>query len=117
MIETKRLGVGASHFRVRWSPGIVRSLALVGALALAACSAPVESEHAGHGTAVAIDRTARTVTLDHQEIPGLMMAMTMTFSVAPGVDLESVAQGAVVDFRVKSDGSTITVTAIQPAAP
>ena len=117
MIGRKRLGEFGSNRMVRDARGITRIVALAVALALAACSPPAETEHKGHGTAVEIDRTARTVTLDHEDIPGLMMGMTMTFPVAPGVDLESVAKGAIVDFRVKSDGKAITVTAIHAVAP
>ncbi len=101
--------------RPAWAIGLAVALFL--AVALAACSPPAESEHAGHGTAVEIDRKARTVTLDHEDIPGLMMAMTMTFAVAPEVDLAAVEKGAVVDFRVKSVGSQVTVTEIRAAAP
>ena len=93
------------------------ALALALALALA-CSPPAPSEHAGHGIAVDVDPTARTVTLEHGDIPGLMKAMTMTFPVAPEVDLAAVAKGEPVDFEVRAEGSTVTVTAIRkPAAP
>lgn len=81
-----------------------------------ACSSEAPSDHAGHGIAVDVDPAARTVTLDHDEIPGLMMAMTMTFPVAPDVDLASVEKGSSVDFEVRSEGSTVTVTAIEKAA-
>ncbi len=117
MIERIRLGRFGSRVLAHraWATGL--AVASFAAVALAACSPPAETEHEGHGTAVEIDRTARTVTLDHEDIPGLMMGMTMTFPVAPGVDLESVEKGTVVDFRVKSDGKAITVTAIHAAAP
>ena len=117
MIEGSRLGrFGSRVLAYRaWATGL--TVVFFAAVALAACSPPAETEHEGHGTAVEIDRTARTVTLDHEDIPGLMLGMTMTFPVASGVDLESVAKGAVVDFRVKSDGKAITVMAIHAAPP
>ena len=91
------------------------SLALALGLALAACSPPAPTEHAGHGQAIDVDREARTITLDHGDIPGLMKGMTMTFAVAPDVDLEKIEPGSTVDFRVKSEGSAITVVGITPA--
>lgn len=87
------------------------------ALFLAACSAPAASDHAGRGKTVDIDRGARTVTLDHDDIPGLMQAMTMTFSVAPDVDLEGLEPGSEVDFTLRSDGNALTLTAIAESAP
>jgi len=93
------------------------ALSIVLALALGACKPPAPTEHAGHGTAVDVDRAARTVTLDHGDIPGLMKGMTMTFAVAPDVDLEKIEKGAIVDFRVKSEGSAVTVVGITPAKP
>lgn len=93
-------------------------LALLALLALPlACSPAAPTDHAGHGIAVDLDPTARTVTLEHGDIPGLMKAMTMTFPVAPEVDLAAVEKGAAVDFEVRSEGSTLTVTAIEQAAP
>lgn len=92
--------------------------ALLSLLALPiACSPAAPTEHAGHGIAVDVDPTARTVTLEHGDIPGLMKAMTMTFPVAPEVDLAAVEKGSTVDFELQSEGSKITVTAIEQAAP
>lgn len=91
-------------------------LGLLASLGIAlACSPPAPTEHAGHGVAVDVDPTARTITLEHGDIPDLMKAMTMTFPVAPEVDLGAVAKGDAVDFEVRSEGSTITVIAIEPA--
>jgi len=95
--------------------GSVPALAL--AFLLAACSPPAATEHPGHGVAVDVDGAARTITLDHEDIPDLMKGMTMTFAVAPGVDLEAVEAGAEVDFRLRSEGQTLTVTEVRPAAP
>lgn len=65
-----------------------------------------------HGVVKKLDVGARTVTLDHGDIPGLMKAMTMTFDVAPGVALDDLRPGAEVDFWVKEEGGTYTVTEI-----
>jgi Cu/Ag efflux protein CusF len=87
------------------------------ALGLVACSPAAPTDHAGHGIAVEVDPKARTVTLDHGDIPGLMKAMTMTFAVAPEVDLGTLEPGTPVDFQLHSEGSAITVTAIRATAP
>lgn len=87
------------------------------ALALAACSPSAPRGYEGHGEAIEIDPAARTITLEHEEIPGLMKGMTMTFAVSPGVDLNAVDAGSEVDFRLTDDGSALTVTQIRPVAP
>ena len=102
--------------RVRPAPLALPGLLAALGLALA-CSPPAPTEHAGHGIAVDVDPTARTVTLEHGDIPDLMKAMTMTFPVAPEVDLGAVEKGEAVDFEVRSEGSTITVIAIEKATP
>jgi Cu/Ag efflux protein CusF len=53
------------------------------------------------------------VTLDHEDIPGFMKAMTMTFTLAPDVALDGIDPGAKVDFRVKDEGGVYTVTALR----
>ena len=94
-------------------------LACVALLALAACSPPAPREYAGHGEAIDVDAAARTVTLDHGDIPDLMKGMTMTFDVAPAVDLASLAPGTEVDFRLSDADGELTVVEIRPvdAAP
>jgi Cu/Ag efflux protein CusF len=95
-----------------------RALSALAALAAAvvACSPPEPTEHAGHAVALDVDRERRTVTLDHGDIPGVMQAMTMTFDVAPGVDLESLEPDTPVDFTLRSQGQSLTVTEIRPTA-
>lgn len=89
-------------------------LACVTLLALAACSPPAPREYAGHGEAIEVDAAARTVTLDHGDIPDLMKGMTMTFDVAPSVDLASLAPGTEVDFRLSDAEGGLTVVEIRP---
>lgn len=81
-----------------------------------ACSDPGPTDHAGHGIAQEIDPVARTITLDHEDIPGLMKGMTMTFAVAPGVELETIAAGSEVEFVLQSTGDALTVTRIESVA-
>lgn len=93
------------------------ALALGLSLALAACSPPKPRDYEGHGKAVDIDLAARTVTLDHGDIPDLMKGMTMTFAVAADVDLDTLAPGSEVDFRLTDEAGALTVTRIRPVAP
>jgi Cu/Ag efflux protein CusF len=78
--------------------------------AAAACGGSGPKAAASHGVVRAVDASARTITLEHEDIPGIMTAMTMTFEVAPDVSLEGVAPGAKVDFEVTEDPNGIRVT-------
>jgi len=95
----------------------IRAPGLAAALALAACSPTAPRDYSGHGDAVEIDPVARTITLEHEEIPGLMKGMTMTFAVAPEVDLAAVGVGSEVDFGLRDEAGTLTVTRIEASAP
>lgn len=86
-------------------------------LGLAACSPSAPQEYEGHGKAVEVDATARTVTLEHGDIPDLMKGMTMTFHVAPSVDLAALAPGTEVDFRLSDGDGGLTVVEIRPVSP
>lgn len=87
------------------------------ALGLLACTPAAPREYAGHGEAVAVDAAAHTVTLEHDDIPDLMKAMTMTFDVAPHVELEALAPGTEVDFRLSDADGRLTVVEIRPLTP
>ncbi len=87
-------------------------LVLALAAGLPACGSTPADGHAGHGVVAGLDADARNVTLDHGDIPGFMKAMTMTFNLAPGIELEGIDVGAEVDFLVKEDGGVYTVTEI-----
>ncbi len=89
------------------------ALGFVLVLALAACGIASSEGHPGHGVVEAVDADARRVTIDHEDIPGFMMGMTMAFDVAPGVSMEGIGQGTEIDFRVKEEGGVYTVTEIR----
>ncbi len=89
------------------------SVALVLIVGASACGGESSDGHPGHGIVKSLDADARKVTLDHEAIPGLMKAMTMTFDVAPDVALDGIGQGAEVDFRVREEGGVYTVTEIR----
>lgn len=90
------------------------------ALALFAVARPVRSADEAapltHGVVKGVDAKAGTVTLDHEDIPGVMMAMTMTYGVADPALLKNVALGQAVDFRLRKDGDDYVVAEIKPGA-
>ena len=83
-------------------------LALV--LAFAGCAA---ADHPGHGVVVSVDVAKGEITLDHEDIPGLMKGMTMTFHADPSV-LSGVEAGQKVDFRVREEAGRYVVMVIEP---
>src|SRR5947207_12166685 len=56
------------------------------------------------GKVVAVDKTARTATIAHEDIPGYMPGMTMPFSVKDDGDLEMIKPGNVVTATLVVDG-------------
>jgi Cu(I)/Ag(I) efflux system periplasmic protein CusF len=89
--------------------------ALAFALGLLGCGGH-SSDHPGHGVVVSVDATKGEVTLDHEDIPGLMTGMTMTFHADPAL-LAGIAAGEEVDFRAREEGGRYVVTAIEPRRP
>jgi Cu/Ag efflux protein CusF len=61
------------------------------------------------GKVVAVDTENKKVTLDHEDVPGLMKAMEMQFSVEDTKVLEGVKAGDQVrgKFKVKGSGYVI----------
>lgn len=64
------------------------------------------------GVVKSIDKNAREIAIAHEEIPGLMSAMTMDFAVKDPAMLETVAPGDAVDFELERSGQGLTVTKI-----
>jgi len=71
--------------------------------------------YSAHGLVKAVDVTAHTVTIDHDDIPGLMPRMTMTFSVTDSAALSAIKVGERVDFSLRDDGGKFVVTEIHAA--
>lgn len=53
------------------------------------------------GKVVTVDSTKKTVTIDHEAIPGLMNAMEMKFAVEDANHLEGIKPGDQVEGRLK----------------
>ena len=100
--------------RIRRFATVALLLLFAGGPAVTACdSGPEERAHRGHGIIQAVDASKGKVTIDHEEIPGLMKAMTMTFTVSDPSILASVTAGQEVDFRVKEESGRYVVTVIE----
>jgi Cu/Ag efflux protein CusF len=91
-----------------------RLCALVLAFALAGCAGG--SDHPGHGVVVSVNPAKGEITLDHEDIPGLMKGMTMTFHAEPAL-LSGIAAGQEVEFRVREEAGHYVVTAIAARRP
>ncbi len=92
------------------------ALGLALLIAAAACGGDSASKTGGsRGVVTAVDASAHTITLDHEEIPGMMEAMTMRFDVAPDVSLAGIEPGAKVEFQLKVDDSGYQITEMHPS--
>src|SRR5256714_14045880 len=83
------------------------------------------------GKVVAVDKTDRTATISHNDIPGYMPAMTMPFKIKNDADLEMLKPGDEVTATLVVDdlsswieitaivegGSPLTPTAVVPGEP
>jgi Cu/Ag efflux protein CusF len=91
-----------------------RSLALVVVLATSLAACKGDSSHGtGNGTVTGVDLAKSEITLDHDDIPGIMSAMTMTFSVPDKKLLDGVAPGAEVEFDIEVVNGEYRVTGIR----
>ncbi|TAL31716.1 MAG: copper-binding protein [Phenylobacterium sp.] len=85
-----------------------------GALDGATLSAiPARAKGVGHVTA--IDRVARTITIDHDPSPGSdWPAMRLTLPVASPHLLEGVAAGALVEFHIERRAGVAEIAVLKP---
>ncbi len=67
----------------------------------------------GRGSIVSLDEKRGKVTLKHEEIKGLMPAMTMEFPVKSPELLDGVRQGDTVRFTLTPDGADFVVEKVQ----
>src|SRR6266404_9850901 len=71
------------------------------------------------GKVVAVDKTDRTATISHEDIPGYMPGMTMPFKIKNDADLEMLKSGDQVTGTLVVDdlSSWVEITAILEGAP
>ena len=119
------------HARTYWSP--IRSLILSIAggslfIGMMACSSPpAQNEpqaqqaqpteqkierHDLNGKVVSIDKTGKTLTVDHKEIPGFMGAMTMPYPVKDERLLDNISPGDQVNAQVVADSKSMWLESI-----
>lgn len=85
-------------------------------LAVAGCkndkdsSTPKEKVYDVKAKVVAVDSDKKSVTLDHEDIPGLMKAMQMKFSVEDAKVLEGIKPGDEVHGKLKVKDGTNVIT-------
>jgi Cu/Ag efflux protein CusF len=84
-------------------------------VALLLCGCRRGSTHSSTGEVIALDPGAPSITLRHDDIPGLMGAMTMTFPVYDAKLLAGLAPGTRVQFQVVRNGDALVVTYLRPA--
>jgi protein SCO1/2 len=57
------------------------------------------------------------LTISHDEIPGFMPAMTMSFDVADGQPLDAVAPGARIEFRLRRTATLLRIESLRVLVP
>jgi Cu/Ag efflux protein CusF len=84
----------------------------------AALAQTAKGEHAFKGVVQKIDEKAKSMTVDGENVPGWMMAMTMTYSPDKEEVLKTVKVGDQITATVK-DGDTKTLYNVKvvPKAP
>jgi Cu/Ag efflux protein CusF len=109
------LGVGAGYlWWGREAARLGRELAVARASALTAGG---ERQWEAHGVVRAILPELNVLVLTHDEIPGVMPAMTMGFRAASPEILRAVQVGDAVRFTLRGEPPNVLVTAIDRAAP
>jgi len=100
---------------------IIFAVALAAAAVTAGCQNPTgPSTSKGDAklydvtaTVVSLDKAKKVVTLDHEDIPGLMKAMKMEFAVEDACVLDGLAAGDKVTGKLKADGGSYLVTSLK----
>jgi protein SCO1/2 len=74
---------------------------------------PADKVYEVKGKVVAVDAKKPSVTLDHQDIPGLMKAMTMELSVEHAEVLEGIGVGDQVRGQLRKEPSGYLITRLE----
>jgi Cu/Ag efflux protein CusF len=93
------------------TPGVPMDMSMMGHAMPAAATGPFE----GKGTVVAVVPESGQIVLDHEEIKGLMGAMTMGYPVASDALLKGLNPGDAVKFKIDpTDQKIIAVERVGP---
>jgi protein SCO1/2 len=82
---------------------------LAALLALAAACGDASRRYPAHGVVRDVQPEYSQVVIEHDEIPGLMPAMTMNFEVADPALLATLERGQAIDFEVEFTGRSYRV--------
>jgi protein SCO1/2 len=101
------------------APAARVAAALVAAAALllvaaAGCNRRSNVYHA-HGVVESVDRPLQQVVIAHEDIPGLMPAMTMNFDVPDPALLDGLVPGQAIEFDVEFTGTAYRVIRATPS--
>ena len=96
-------------------------IALLVGIVLVGCSSeqpkgksePAAKSYEVNGKVVDVAADKRAVTLDHQDIPGLMKAMKMKFQIDDPKILEGIQSGDQVKGHLKVEGAKYVVTHLE----
>jgi protein SCO1/2 len=103
--------VNAFH---RWLLPVAFSVALVGCGKESTRSAaPPDKLHEVNGTVLAVDVSKPSVKLDHEDIPGIMKAMKMTFGVESPKVLDGIQPGDHVRGHLRVEGGKFTIVHLE----
>lgn len=92
----------------------VLGAAVVGlVLVSAACQPQASRVYDIKGTVVAVDTASKTLELDHEEIPGYMAAMRMTYPLADPRVLNGLVPGDSVQGKLKVESRSYTITSLE----
>jgi protein SCO1/2 len=92
------------------------ALALAALLLAAAGCGRRAHVHDARGVVESVDREYGQVVIAHEDIPGLMPAMTMNFDVPDAELLAALEPGQAIDFQVEFTGKAYRVIAATPRA-
>lgn len=84
-------------------------------VALVLCGCGRGSTHSSTGEVIAVDAAAPSIRLRHDDIPGLMGPMTMTFPVYDAKLLAGLVPGTTVQFQVVRHDDVLVVTYLRLA--
>lgn len=97
------------------SRGAFALVPLLAALVLLACDVAQHSQRArrveARGLVESLDRELKQVIIDHEDIPGVMPAMSMSFDVADPRLLDTLAPGQVIEFTLEIRSTSFRVVA------
>ena len=92
------------------------AILLAGMLLLLAGCGRGSSRHDARGVVRDVHHEYQQVVIDHEDIPGLMPAMTMNFDVPDAALLDSFEPGQLIDFVVEFTGKSYRVVAAEVIA-